>query len=36
MRRRNRKRIEITRKYFLLALRILCVVLMVTSLFLTE
>ena len=33
MRRRNRKRIEITPKYFLLALTILCVVLMVTSLF---
>ena len=33
MRRHNRKRIEITPKYFLLALTILCVVLMVTSLF---
>lgn len=33
MRRRNRKRIEITPKYFLLALTIVCVVLMIASLF---
>lgn len=33
MRRRNRKRIDITPKYFLLGLTILCVVLMIVSLF---